>query len=64
MTAEVLQILDGDTTIEVFLNDQDKIYIGEVNREDPMYAFCVALSYEDWRAMRKFIDKQFSSLKS
>lgn len=63
MTSEVLQIHDGDTVIEVFLNNKDKIYIGEVNKEDPLYAFCITLSYEDWQAMRKYIDKQFSLLK-
>jgi hypothetical protein len=62
MTTQVLQVHDGDTVIEIFLNNQGKIYIGEVNTDDPMAGFSIAISKDDWKEVKRYVDKRFREL--
>lgn len=57
MVAEVLQVIDGQQIVELFLNNKDKIYLGEVT-DDPA-GFSMVISRDDWPLIKKFIDDQF-----
>jgi hypothetical protein len=63
MTAQILQVINTDQTLEIFINDKNMVYIGEVSAggEYP-FANCITISYEDWLDVKKFIDRQFKEI--
>jgi hypothetical protein len=64
MTAQILHLIKGgNQTIEIFLNDKDEIYFGEVGdiNENPCL-FCTTISLDEWKDIKRFIDKQFKSI--
>jgi hypothetical protein len=53
---------EGDKrSFEIYLNDNNEIFIGERNDEDP-YSSWLTLSYDDWKEVKKYIDQQFKEI--
>jgi hypothetical protein len=57
-TTDMLSVRSDDREIQLYLNDQDEIFIEEQS-DDPVNSFWFALNREDWEIIKKFIDTQF-----
>jgi hypothetical protein len=61
MTAEILHVINKeDRVIEIFINDNEEVFFGEVDPENEPHVSWMAFSYEDWLAIKQFVDKQFT----
>lgn len=59
-TTSQLVITDkNNQTVRMYLNDQDEIFLEELDDEKDCYAFWINLDRDDWQAMKEFIDAQF-----
>ena len=47
---------DDKPDIEIFLNDENQIFINERDEDSP---FWFTFSKEDWNEIKRFVDKQF-----
>ena len=64
MINQHLHISNEDCEIEMYLNKDGKIFIQDASEDtDDQFRAWLTIDVNDWTEIKKFIDKQFNSLK-
>lgn len=56
-----LRLENKDQVIEMYLNNDNEIYIQDITDPDSPCSFWFCLSKDDWDEVKQFIDDQFKT---